>query len=330
MGGGISTPQMAAAVCNAGGLGSLGSNYDLPQKIAMEIALVRSACSAPFCVNLFIPSPAPERVVPPEPMLKILARFHSELGLSPPTLPAEPAFTFEQQMEVVIEHRVPVFSFTMGLLERRYLDALHARSSLVIGTATTLAEARALEDSGVDAIVLQGTEAGAHRGTFLPAADTHVGLFALLPQVIERVKVPVIASGGIMNGAGILAAMKLGADAVQMGTAFLLTHESGAAEVYKQAVLGAAPEDTQFTRVFSGREARGIRNRFIDEIEASSVEIPHFPLQNSLTRPLRRYAAEHHLPEFLSLWSGQNGSLGRRMGAGELVALLVKEAGLED
>lgn len=328
MGGGTSTPQLAAAVCNAGGLGSLGSAYDAPGKIAQEIRQVRGLTGRPFSVNLFIPPASPPKDVPLGPMLEILGRFHAELGLDAPSLPPAPDFTFEQQMEVVIEGRVPVFSFTMGLLERRYLEALHSRGAVVIGTATTLAEAEALSESGVDAIVLQGAEAGAHRGSFLPAADTMVGLFALIPQVSRKVQLPVIASGGIMEGRAISAAMSLGAVGVQMGTAFLLADESGASEAYKQAVLAAAPEDTQITRAFSGREARGIRNRFIREIESSSVQIPDFPIQNRLTRPLRKHAAQLQLPDFLSLWSGQNGSLGRRMTAGELVDLLAREAGL--
>ncbi|MEO8725021.1 MAG: nitronate monooxygenase [Acidobacteriaceae bacterium] len=328
MGGGTSTPQLAAAVSNAGGLGSLGLAYDAPEKMVAEIRAVRALTSNPFQVNLFIPLEEQPRVAI-EPMLKALASIYEELGIEAPTTAPPPwPFAFEQQMEVVIEERAAIFSFTFGLLEQRYIDALHARGTVVIGTATTMAEAEHLAISGVDAIVLQGAEAGAHRGSFLRAADDMIGLFALIPQVALRVQTPVIASGGIMDGRGICAAMALGAEAVQMGTAFLLTEESGASEIHKQAVLAAKPEETQITRAFSGRKARGIRNRFIREVEAACVEIPAFPIQNDLTRAMRRHAAKAGNPDFLSLWSGQNGSLGRRMGAAELVKALVNEAGL--
>lgn len=327
MAGGISTPEMAAAVSNAGGLGSLGSGYDEPEKMVREIRAVRALTTNPFQVNLFIPLP-PQPVVPVGPMLRALAPIYAELGIEAPVgVPPPWPFRFEQQMEVALEERVPIFSFTFGLLERRYVDALHARGTLVIGTATTLEEAEQLAASGVDAITLQGAEAGAHRSTFLPAADSLIGLFALIPQVVARVRVPVIASGGIMDGRGIRSAIAMGAEAVQMGTAFLLTHESGAGDTYKNAVLRAKPEETQITRVFSGREARGICNRFIREMEMVGAEVPAFPVQNDLTRPLRRHAAKTGNSEFLSLWSGQNGSLGRKIGAAELVKTLAEEAG---
>jgi nitronate monooxygenase len=325
MGGGISNPALAAAVSEAGGLGSLGSGYDAPEKIAEEIREVRQRTSLPFQVNLFIPPPSQQQVAV-EPMLELLGGVYQRLNLEPPKQAPPPwPFTFEQQMEALIEERVPVFSFTFGALEQRYFDALRARDTLIVGTATTLGEAEHLERSGVDAIILQGSEAGAHRGSFLPCAEPYVGLMSLIQQIRARVRVPLIASGGIMNGAGAAAAMALGADAVQMGTAFLLTHESGAAECYKQAVLSAKPEDTKITRAFSGREARGIRNEFMREVEASGVEIPLFPIQNDLTRPLRRFAAQQNRAEFLSLWSGQNGSLGRRTSAAELVRVLMEE-----
>lgn len=325
MAGGTSTPALAAAVSNAGALGSLGSGYDAPQKMVEEIRAVRALTSNPLQVNLFVPLP-PQPAVPLQPMLKVLAPIYAELGMEAATGAPPPwSFSFAQQMEVVIEERVPIFSFTFGALEARYIEALHARGTLVIGTATTVAEAEHLAYTSVDAIVLQGAEAAAHRGSFLPAADNMVGLIALVQQTTARVKVPLIASGGIMDGRGINAALWLGADAVQMGTAFLLTHESGANEVYKDAVLRANPEETQITRAFSGREARGIRNRFMSEIESTGVAIPAFPIQNDLTRPMRRQAATQGNPDFLSLWSGQNGALGRRMGAAELVRVLLRE-----
>jgi nitronate monooxygenase len=328
MGGGTSNPSLAAAVSNAGGLGSLGSAYDAPEKIATNIRELRKASSAPVHVNLFIPL-APQPPVDVRPMLKLLARAYGELGIPAPTeAPSSWPFTFNQQMDVVLGEGVEIFSFTFGMLERRYIDALHARKALVVGTATTLAEAQALAEAGVDAIALQGSEAGAHRGSFLPSADSCVALATLIQQCRAKLRVPVMAAGGIMNGDGIRAAIMLGADVVQMGTAFLLCDESGAGDAYKDCVLNAKPEDTQITRAFSGREARGIRNRFMQQVEDAGVPIPAFPIQNDLTRSMRRHAAKINNPEYLSLWSGQNGSLGRRMPAARLVETLVQEAEL--
>lgn len=328
MGGGTSTPALSIAVANAGAMACLGSAYDAPEKIESDIRTVRAATAYPLCVNLFIPVPEPAQPWSLAPMLAVLARIYGELGIEAPSGSAAPAFSFEQQLDVVLSHDVPIFSFTFGMLEPKYVEALHSRKVFVMGTATTLEEAVCLEAAGVDAIILQGSEAGAHRGNFLAAPSPHVGLFALIPQVAARCKRPLIASGGIMDGRGISAAFALGASAVQMGTAFLLCDESGATEAYKQAVLAAKPEDTQITRAFSGREARGIRNHFIEEIERAGVPIPHFPVQNNLTRPLRKFAAEHGRAEYLSLWSGQNGSCGRRLPAAQLVQALVREAGL--
>ena len=188
----------------------------------------------------------------------------------------------------------------------------------VIGTATTVEEAVALEAAGVDAIVAQGSEAGAHRGTFAVAFEAAmIGTMALVPQVVRAVGIPVIASGGIMNGDGIAAALSLGASAVQMGTAFLTCHESGAPESYKQAVLGTREHQTRVTRAFSGRPARGIVNRFMEEVESVAGAILPYPLQNALTRPLRASAAKQDRSEFLSLWAGQGLRLARRESAAD-------------
>ena len=187
----------------------------------------------------------------------------------------------------------------------------------LIGTATTVEEAIALEKSGVDAIVAQGSEAGGHRGSFAcDFASAMVGSISLVPQVVDAVGVPVIASGGIMDGRGIVAALALGASAVQMGTAFLTCHEAGIPDAYKQAILTAHEDQTRITRAFSGRPARGIVNRFMTEIESDEHDvILSFPLQNALTRPLRTAAAKQGRAEFLSLWAGQGVRLSRRQSA---------------
>ncbi|HXC32382.1 MAG TPA: nitronate monooxygenase, partial [Verrucomicrobiae bacterium] len=208
------------------------------------------------------------------------------------------------------------------------IRAVKARNMFVVGTATTVDEAIALEKSGVDAVVAQGSEAGGHRGTFGgDFASGMVGGISLVPQVVDAVRVPVIASGGIMDGRGIVAALALGASAVQMGTAFLVCRESGAPEAYKNAILGAREDQTRITRAFSGRPARGIENRFMTEVDFNHDDdaILPFPAQNALTRPLRTEAGKQGRAEFLSLWAGQGVRLARRQSVAELVARLAKE-----
>ena len=200
-----------------------------------------------------------------------------------------------------------------------------------MGTATTVGEAVELERAGVDAVVTQGSEGGGHRGTF--SGDFSAGLIgtmALVPQVVDAVRVPVVASGGIMDGRGIAAALALGASAVQLGTAFLTSKEAGIPEAYKQAITSAREDQTRLTRAFSGRPARGIINRFMTEMESSeeaAAEIPPFPVQNALTRPLRTAAGKQGRAEFLSLWAGQGLRLARRQSASELIVRLVEETG---
>jgi nitronate monooxygenase len=191
-----------------------------------------------------------------------------------------------------------------------------------------VAEAVALEQSGVDAVIAQGSDAGSHRGTFLGRPeDSLVGTVALVPQIADAVKVPVIAAGGIMDARGIRAALALGASAVQMGTAFLATPESGISPAYKQALLNAKEDQTVLTRAFSGRLARGIRNRFSEEMRAFEHDLPPYPIQNALTRDIRQAAAKQHRPEFLSLWAGQGVGLIQARPAADLIREWTREIG---
>jgi nitronate monooxygenase len=196
----------------------------------------------------------------------------------------------------------------------------------LMGTATTVEEAVVLERAGVDAVVTQGSEAGGHRGTFVGEFEAAmVGTLALVPQVVDAVGVPVVASGGVMDGRGVAATLVLGAAGAQLGTAFLTCEEAGVPAVYKEAILAAREDATRVTRAFSGRPARGIANRFMTEVDRVGAVLP-FPLQNALTRPLRTAAAKQNRAEFLSLWAGQGLRLARRQKAGELVARLAAEA----
>jgi nitronate monooxygenase len=327
MGGANATPPaLVAAVSNAGGLGFLGAAYMPPDQIARESAAIRALTPKPFGINLFTPTPSAELPSDISPALERLAPFHEELRIPAPVKPTLPSFGFDDQLAAVLESGATVFSFTFGIASTDDIERAKKKGITVIGTATTVDEAIALERAGVDAIAAQGSEAGAHRGTFLHSFESSmIGTMSLVPQLVAAIRVPVIASGGIMNGRGIAAALELGASAVQMGTAFLVTDECGIAESYKRAVMSASEHSTKITRAFSGRPARGIVNRAMETIEQEPLAILPYPYQNALTRPMRSAATEQDRPEYLSLWAGQGVRLARRMPAAALVETLVRE-----
>jgi len=327
MAGGGDTPELVAAVSNAGGIGFIGAAYLTPQQIAEMAQAVRAKTSRPFGINLFAPTPEP--TLPAHAALAVsrVAPFFEELGLPRPEIPQPKANPFDAQLAATLDSNVAAFSFTFGALPETTVKAIKDRGVFVAGTATTVEEAVLLERAGVDAVIAQGSEAGGHRGTF--AADhksAMIGTISLVPQVIDAVKVPVIASGGIMDGRGIAAALALGASAVQMGTAFLTCAEAGVPEAYKQEILHARETDTRITKAFSGRPARGIVNRFMTEVEPDdAAAILPFPLQNMLTRLLRTAAKQQGRAEFLSLWAGQGMRMARRQSAAELMTRLTEE-----
>jgi len=325
--GGADTPALVAAVCEAGGIGFIGASYITPAQIEAAAKEVRARTKRPFGINLFAPNPVPAMPQRTENAVGRIARYHAELGLPPPVAPSPPADLFAAQFAACLECGAAAFSFTFGVLPPPAVAAIKARGMALFGSATTVAEARALAEAGVDAVVAQGSEAGGHRGTFLGDFEAGmVGTIALVPQIVDAVKIPVIASGGIMDGRGIVAALALGASAVQMGTAFLTCDEAGTPAAYKQAILAVRDDGTRMTRAFSGRPARGIVNRFMEEVERESDAILPFPYQNSLTRPLRTAATQQGRAEFLSLWAGQGAALARPEPAGELVARLAAES----
>ena len=326
MAGSGGTPELAAAVSNAGGLGAWGGAYAKPEEIAETIRRMRELTPRPFNINLFAGGYAAVSTVDPQPMLAIVAQAHAALGLPPPVLPPVPKSPFAEQLEAVLEERPPVFSFTFGLPSADQIAALKQRDIAVVGTATTAEEARQLAQAGVDAIVAQGAEAGAHRGSFAAAFDdSMVPLAALVRDSCAAVDIPVIASGGLMDGRDIAGALALGAVAVQLGTAFLPCPESGAPAAHKRALLDAKVDTTVITRAFSGRPARGIKNTFISMVHAKPGAILPFRQQNDLTRPMRNAAGVQGAAGYMSLWAGQGVARSRAMPAGELVARLLEE-----
>ena len=331
MGGGPSTPELVAAVSNAGGLGSLGAPYMTPDQITEAIRRIRALTDKPFNVNLFAGAYRSENHVDPAPMLALLAEVHEALGLPPPAWPALPPDPFAAQFEAVLEARPAVFSFTFGIPNSGAMARLRGRGIATLGTATTIEEARLLAEAGVDAIIAQGAEAGAHRGTFAgPFEAAMVPTLDLVRGIRAAVSVPVIASGGIMDGHGIAAAMQLGASAAALGTAFLTCPESGAPEAHKRAILAARKDTTVITRAFSGRPARGLANAFIARLEGKENAILPYPLQNALTRAMRAAAAKRGDAGFLSLWAGSGVAQARAMPAGELVRRLLEETSEPD
>lgn len=328
MGGGPSTPELVAAVSNAGGLGSLGAPYLAPDQIVDAIRRTRALTDKPINVNLFAGGYKTERTVDPGPMLAMLAEIHAALELPPPVVPVVPPDPFDDQFEAVLEARPAVFSFTFGIPSRDAMTRLRARGIASLGTATTVEEARMLQEAGVDAVVAQGAEAGAQRGTFAgPFETAMVPTVDLVTEIVKRVPVPVIAAGGLMDGRDIMIALRRGASAAQLGTAFLTCPESGAPDAYKQAILAARSDTTVVTRAFTGRPARGLANTFIARLEGKEDTILPYPLQNILTRGMRAAAAKRGDAGLLSLWAGRGVTRARVLPAGELVRRLVGEMG---
>jgi nitronate monooxygenase len=324
MAGGATTPQLVAAVSNSGGLGSLGAGYMDPDEIRQAIKKIRELTSNPSAINLFIPEKHHATSTQVQEACDDINQTCSELGIeiSPTKEPYAP--TFEEQLNVIFEEKIPVFSYTFGLLNSEWIFRFKKNNTILIGTATNLAEAQALKENGADVIVAQGSEAGGHRGTILDRAENSlIGLMSLIPQLADTIKIPIVAAGGIMDGRCIVAALNLGACGVQMGTAFLTCHESGIPPIYKQVLLTQKQDTTILTRSFSGKLARGIQNKFTDNLSQS--HILDYPIQNALTNAMRKAAIAKNNINFMSLWSGQSAQLCRNVDAHKLVSDLVAE-----
>ena len=321
MAGGITTPELIATVSNTGALGSLGAGYMPPHEIRSAIKKIKSLTTKPFNVNLFIPEPS-HLTYDLSLIKEFLTPLWSEISDAPfeTTYPQPPAF--EDQVEVILKEKVPIFSFTFGILSPSLMERFKTQGTLICGTATTPEEAEQLENTGVDAIICQGQEAGGHRGMF-SSYDPLYGLFTLLALTREKVKTPLIAAGGIMNGRSASAAFLAGACAAQLGTAFLTTTESGASPAYKGALLKRSHPPTALTTVFSGKPARAVINAFMQKLEAHAI--PPYPIQHFLTQKLRSLAAQKNRPDLMSLYAGQGYPLCRPIGAATLIQHIVKE-----
>ncbi|MBN8206566.1 nitronate monooxygenase [Microbacterium esteraromaticum] len=321
--GGLSSVPLTAAVSAAGGLGSYGLyGYD-GKRIRETAAALRAATDAPFALNIWLPTG--DEVAPTtahDAYAMALRPYFDEVGLELPPRPERYLPSLDEQLDAIWDAAPAALSVVFGVPPRALVDEAHRRGIRVIGTATTVAEARALEAGGADAIVATGAEAAGHRVSFLrPAEESLVGLFALLPQVADAVSVPVIAAGGVADRRGVAAAFALGAAGVQVGTSFLATAESAANDAHRAAIRTTSADASVLTRAMSGRLARGARNRVVAEIEASDAIAP-FPAQNWLTGRFRAVAGERGIGELQSLWLGQSAPLARGETAREVFAEL--------
>src|SRR5882672_8737353 len=312
--GGLSSQKLTAAVSNFGALGSFGAHGLAPEVIKDVIGEIRSLTSKPFAMNLWVSMEDEGARTSDENAfnrsLAPLAVHIAALGSPRPKYKPYPWIRFEDQARVLLDEKVPVFSFSYGIPPQEILEECRAKHIVTIGTATTPEESAALQEAAVDAIVASGFEAGGHRGSFLRSPeDSLTGAFSLVPQITDKVKVPVIAAGGIADARGVVAALALGAEAVQMGTVFLASEESGAGLLHRQALRGKKAGHTALTKGFTGRLARAIHNPLLEELNAEGTAILPYPLQRRLIRNLAIPAEAAGRSDLLPLWAGQSANL---------------------
>jgi len=325
---GVSTPKLAAAVSNAGGLGSIGigaSNVEQARAMLRETAALTDK---PFNVNVFCHEPAVPNAERETQWLTFLAPYFAEFDAPAPTALREIYTSFVEDtdmLHLLLEEKPAVISFHFGLPPQPAIDALKDAGIVLLCSVTNLAEAQMAERAGVHALVAQGYEAGGHRGVFDPQRDSEMGTFALVRVLTEACGLPVIAAGGIMDGAGISAVMQLGASAAQLGTAFILCPESSANSAYREALKGPRAHQTRVTSVISGRPARGMVNRNFTSLEANAPALPDYPIAYDANKALNAAAATKTNMDFAVQWAGQGAPLAREMPAAALVRLLALE-----
>lgn len=330
MAGGPTTSELVAAVSNAGGLGVIAAGYLSPMQLRNQISQVRKLTDKPFGINVFVPANYTADTSKLRKANDLLKPMWEEFQII--EVPVLPTFEqdldiFEQQINIIMEENIQICSFTFGIPSQEMVTKLKKNSSFLIGTATTVQEAIMIEKAGMDAVVVQGAEAGGHRGTFIGKENqSHIGLMSLIPQAADVISLPLIAAGGIMDGRGIMAARCLGAHAVQMGTAFLVCDESGANTLHKEAIMKASEDQVVLTKAFSGKLARGLHNRFIEEMKPYDEVLPAYPLQNELTKGIRKASAAAGSIEYMSLWSGQSPRLAKPLTVRELMNKIIGEA----
>lgn len=327
---GATTPELAATVSNFGGLGSLGSGTTAPDVLDKQINIIKSLTDRPFMINLMVLSEDESNTFDTS-IPAWLNQYYQQQNIEI-ELPARPALNFADQLKVLYDNPVPVASFTFGIISAEQVQRLQSLGTRVIGTANHPLEAKAWTDIGADAVCVQGVEAGGHRGGWLPqSANDPMGLLTLTSQTRACTDIPLIAAGGIMTGQAIKAIQTAGAELAQIGTAFLTTDKCGINDIYKQALLDASQDkrssETRLTRLFSGKQARGLLNDYLRDFAQfeSAHELPPYPQLNAMTKDLRAHATKNLDAEHQSLWAGQGVALVRQESTIELLERLVKD-----
>lgn len=327
---GATTPELAATVSNFGGLGSLGSGTTAPDVLNEHINTLKSLTNRPFMINLMVLSEHDSNTLD-SPIPAWLTKYYQENNIEM-ALPKRPALSFAEQLQVLYDNPVPVASFTFGIISAEQVQGLKDLGTRVIGTANHPLEAKAWAEIGVDAVCVQGVEAGGHRGGWLPqSVNDPLGLLTLISQTRACTDIPLIAAGGIMTGQAIKAIQTAGAELAQIGTAFLTTDKCGINDTYKQALLDASQNkrssETRLTRLFSGKQARGLLNDYLRDFgQFEDVHnLPPYPQLNAMTKDLRAHAKNNFDAEHQSLWAGQGVALVRQESTLELLERLVKD-----
>lgn len=329
-GGNLSSVELTAAVSNAGGLGGYGAYTMSPQEIYEADRQIKAATNKPYNLNLWVSdSDMDPNGLTDEQYNKakeVFKPYFDEVGIPLPEKPASFQSRFENQLEVILDVRPKVFSFMFGVPSADVLEQCKKMGIVTVGAATTLDEAIFLENSGVDMIIASGFEAGGHRPSFLASAESSLtGTFVLLQLIREKVKIPVIAAGGIANGKGVAAALALGASAAQIGTAFLACDESNALPIHKQMLFSDAAKYTTLSRAYTGRLGRGIISRIAKEIIGKEANVLPFPLQTTFISPLRKAALDQQKWDMILFWGGQIAPILKHTKANELMRSLIEE-----
>ncbi|HEY8929054.1 MAG TPA: nitronate monooxygenase [Mucilaginibacter sp.] len=329
-GGGLSTPELVAAVSNAGGLGGYGAYTLSPQEIYDVDKRIKALTGKPYNINLWVSdTDAPDGTVSDaqfEQAKTLFKPYFDEAGIPSPEKPAPFKSRFENQVGVILDIKPKVFSFMFGTLPQDIMEQCRRLGIKTVGAATTLDEALAFEASGVDMIIASGFEAGGHRPSFLaPAEQSTIGTFVLIQLIREKIKTPIIAAGGIANGKGIAAALTLGADAAQIGTAFLATEESGALPIHRQMLFSDAAKYTTLSRAFTGRLGRGITSRVAKDLAGKEKQFLPFPLQTTFMSPLRKAAIDQQKWDMILFWGGQIAPILKHTKAADLMQSLIEE-----
>lgn len=330
MAGGAIPLELVAAVSNAGGLGSFGAALSSGEAITQAVAAIRRLTHKPFAVNLFVLDPANPSKETLRQVMDILTPIHAELGIAPPMMPTKFGEDPAAQIDALVHAKVPVASFAFGLPSAETVARLKAVGSAIIGTATNVEEAMRWEALGADVVCAQGMEAGGHRGTFIGAMEASmIGTMALVPQIVDAVKIPVLAAGGIMDGRAIAAALMLGASGAQMGTAFLSCADATTNPMWKAHLRQAVDTSTTITNAYTGRNARGLATSYTQRMRPNADLFPPYHVQSALTAEMRRTAIKVNKPDYFNMWAGQGVAMTRKRSqnitAAQLVATLVTE-----